>query len=256
IDGSRFISPDPLIVYQQKYAELSPYQFASNSPLKFLDIDGLEAGEPGWGAYMGSLELTSPDAYKLELKMQEISRGFSADIAKFSVRNVVESGINLPFRGIQMVTNPILYNITGASEFRGRYTLINTENVASFSSLFESETYLTKTNFLSDYGGNNVGTWNALGDGVSTISFGFGKSINIGVELGFTGIKGAAVSNLSRTVVVTPLKAVVNHAAGSSVNVENQVINQASNNDSNSFRLGINLGISLDKGNNEINSTE
>ena len=39
----RFISADPLIVYGQKYPELSSYQFASNSPIQAIDLDGLEA---------------------------------------------------------------------------------------------------------------------------------------------------------------------------------------------------------------------
>src|SRR6185295_18856973 len=39
----RFLSPDPIIVHEKKYAELSPYQFASNTPLQAIDLDGLEA---------------------------------------------------------------------------------------------------------------------------------------------------------------------------------------------------------------------
>ncbi|HBG71011.1 MAG: hypothetical protein A2W93_03085 [Bacteroidetes bacterium GWF2_43_63] len=39
----RFLSADPLIVQQQKYPELSPYQFASNMPIIAIDLDGLEA---------------------------------------------------------------------------------------------------------------------------------------------------------------------------------------------------------------------
>jgi RHS repeat-associated protein len=36
----RFLSVDPLT---QKYAELTPYQFASNTPIQAIDLDGLEA---------------------------------------------------------------------------------------------------------------------------------------------------------------------------------------------------------------------
>jgi len=39
---ARFPSPDPLIVYGQQYAELSSYQFASNTPIRAIDLDGLE----------------------------------------------------------------------------------------------------------------------------------------------------------------------------------------------------------------------
>lgn len=39
----RFLSVDPLT---PKYPELTPYQFASNNPVSFIDEDGLEAAEP------------------------------------------------------------------------------------------------------------------------------------------------------------------------------------------------------------------
>jgi RHS repeat-associated protein len=39
---ARFVSADPLIVSQKKYAWLSSYQFASNSPVWAVDLDGLE----------------------------------------------------------------------------------------------------------------------------------------------------------------------------------------------------------------------
>ncbi len=39
----KFLSTDPIIVFQQKYQELSSYQFASNTPICAIDLDGLEA---------------------------------------------------------------------------------------------------------------------------------------------------------------------------------------------------------------------
>ena len=42
---ARFFRVDP-ITY--KYPELTPYQFASNTPIKGIDIDGLELGFPEW----------------------------------------------------------------------------------------------------------------------------------------------------------------------------------------------------------------
>ncbi len=38
----KFLSTDPLIVYEKKYAELSSFQFASNRSIDVVDIDGLE----------------------------------------------------------------------------------------------------------------------------------------------------------------------------------------------------------------------
>ncbi len=44
----RFLSVDPIT---SKYPELTPYQFASNSPIRLIDIDGLEGGIPiSWGS--------------------------------------------------------------------------------------------------------------------------------------------------------------------------------------------------------------
>src|SRR5262245_5936760 len=41
----RFLSVDPLT---QKYPTLTPYQFASNSPISGIDRDGLEFFGAGW----------------------------------------------------------------------------------------------------------------------------------------------------------------------------------------------------------------
>ena len=60
----RFDMVDP---FTQKYPELTPYQFASDSPIKFVDIDGLEAGER---AFHASLSLMNQDAAELEDRMK------------------------------------------------------------------------------------------------------------------------------------------------------------------------------------------
>lgn len=41
----RFLSADPLIVQEQLYPELSPYQFASLNPIQNIDLDGLEGAD-------------------------------------------------------------------------------------------------------------------------------------------------------------------------------------------------------------------
>jgi RHS repeat-associated protein len=45
---ARFISADPIITHERKYPELTPYQFASNTPIRALDLEGLQA--VGWEA--------------------------------------------------------------------------------------------------------------------------------------------------------------------------------------------------------------
>ena len=44
METSRFLSIDPI---GRKYPELTPYQFASNTPIQAIDLDGLEAALPG-----------------------------------------------------------------------------------------------------------------------------------------------------------------------------------------------------------------
>ena len=38
----RFFNADPIIIKEHRYPELSPYQFASNTPIQAVDLDGLE----------------------------------------------------------------------------------------------------------------------------------------------------------------------------------------------------------------------
>ena len=45
----RFLSVDPI---SAEYPELTPYQFASNSPIQNIDLDGLEGSWAGFGQYM------------------------------------------------------------------------------------------------------------------------------------------------------------------------------------------------------------
>jgi RHS repeat-associated protein len=40
---ARFLRPDPIIIYGKNYQYLSSYQFASNTPIQAIDLDGLEA---------------------------------------------------------------------------------------------------------------------------------------------------------------------------------------------------------------------
>ncbi len=42
----RFLSSDPIA---NKYPELTPYQFASNTPIRAIDLDGLEAAIISFG---------------------------------------------------------------------------------------------------------------------------------------------------------------------------------------------------------------
>lgn len=45
----RFLSVDPI---SKEYPWYSPYQFAGNKPIKFIDIDGMEEGESFWTKFI------------------------------------------------------------------------------------------------------------------------------------------------------------------------------------------------------------
>ncbi len=70
----RFLSQDP-ITY--KYPDLSPYQYASNSPIALIDIDGLEGGKP---AGKGTLNIVlSPEADLEKIRSSSTISIFSSD---------------------------------------------------------------------------------------------------------------------------------------------------------------------------------
>ena len=64
----RFPSPDPLIIHEKKYPELSPYQFASNTPIQAIDLDGLEA----YGVYNKATSMLAliPDVSQVKAKLE------------------------------------------------------------------------------------------------------------------------------------------------------------------------------------------
>ncbi|MET3046483.1 AHH domain-containing protein [Flavobacterium covae] len=63
----RFFATDPLT---KKYPWYSPYQFAGNKVIKYVELEGLEEGER---AFRASLQLRNPQAYELEMKAQEMN---------------------------------------------------------------------------------------------------------------------------------------------------------------------------------------
>jgi RHS repeat-associated protein len=61
----RFFAVDPIA---HRYPYWTPYQFAGNMPIKFVDQEGLQAGER---AARAGLALASPEAYQMELKAHQ-----------------------------------------------------------------------------------------------------------------------------------------------------------------------------------------
>jgi hypothetical protein len=59
----RFLSVDPL---SGEYPWNSTYAFAENKVIRYVDLDGLEVGEPGNNSYRGAMLLMARDAKDAE----------------------------------------------------------------------------------------------------------------------------------------------------------------------------------------------
>jgi len=120
----RFPTPDPLIVKGQQYPELSPYQFASNTPIWALDLDGLEA----WPANHQVSEVMSINDFR-RFAVAEIKRLGQEDIkfdcadlplylfARYHFEREVELSFKNPIGGKTYSSNDTYYgNYTEKSE--------------------------------------------------------------------------------------------------------------------------------------------
>ncbi|MEW6774640.1 MAG: RHS repeat-associated core domain-containing protein [Bacteroidota bacterium] len=81
---ARFISPDPIIVMQHKYQDLSPYQFASNTPIQAIDLDGLEKGVVIYNWYLNGdkttikiqrVEVLKANGENVQLNLRKMQNG-------------------------------------------------------------------------------------------------------------------------------------------------------------------------------------
>ncbi|MEI7594425.1 MAG: RHS repeat-associated core domain-containing protein [Bacteroidota bacterium] len=94
---ARFISADPLIVKEQKYAWYSPYQFAGNKAINSIDLDGLEECD----SYVLQTSMGT-DAY-LKLQTQQTTEvnkavvSLTSSVAKPIV--IVGSSVLMPIAG-------------------------------------------------------------------------------------------------------------------------------------------------------------
>ncbi|PUZ21863.1 hypothetical protein DCC81_25085 [Chitinophaga parva] len=80
----RFLSTDPIA---KQYPELTPYQFASNSPIRLIDIDGLEGGIPI--KYQGDDPLTLLIDW---VKLRHHQGVINVDIAEGARKQAIQQG--------------------------------------------------------------------------------------------------------------------------------------------------------------------
>ena len=97
----RFLSEDPITA---EYPELTPYQFASNTPIQAIDLDGLEAAGVGCGCPMRQLE--SSDAMEQTgTAMVAVGRGYSK--AAFNTLKGTAHAITHPKQTINTVVHAV-----------------------------------------------------------------------------------------------------------------------------------------------------
>jgi len=91
----RFLSVDPIT---NKYPELTPYQFASNTPIQAIDVDGLEAWivKNKWNEHYISLFRTTVASNIRENKTA--GKKFTCDDLRLETIVTFSKANNLPFK--------------------------------------------------------------------------------------------------------------------------------------------------------------
>jgi len=143
----KFLSVDPLT---PKYPELTPYQFASNSPISGIDLDGLEYAYYMDGTFIG--HNTKDDQGK------ELSLSVSNSVRVFENSNVTnENTIRNRGKDLDIDINTFLHlSAFGYNEnTRNSYSQQATENIIINRSKIHKSS-LEKV--MGGMAGNNVGT--------------------------------------------------------------------------------------------------
>ncbi len=151
-DQSRFLSVDPIT---KKFAELSPYQYASNRPIEGIDLDGLEF-IPGTYNYKNALYISNLTLPKdKQLTQQELERRGNAMDEADRTGKLIGFGISLD-----------LFTGGKISQFLFYHELF---------SAFEHNKAKTPEGIAAQ----NARSWNALAN--SGLTFGLGKVIREGL---------------------------------------------------------------------------
>jgi len=106
----RFISADPLIVGQKKYAWLSGYQFAGDMPIKFIDIDGLEPGyydKDRW-VTQGDVLQRNPTSEEVKKIIEQYGMGIPK---QGPIEKLIESTISSPITFYSSIFLPIINQV-------------------------------------------------------------------------------------------------------------------------------------------------
>ncbi|MBK6730808.1 MAG: RHS repeat-associated core domain-containing protein [Bacteroidetes bacterium] len=147
----KFLSVDPLI---SSFPELTPYQFASNSPIENIDLDGLEASN-----YKNDLSPSQPIIKKLERGIYSVSHTYSGITTTFRFEQtnmwdmINRHGIVKSTIG-NAISNSITYNIQESklfsSSIQNKVTGVKREDLAGIDNVFRHLVF--QTTLIGAYG--------------------------------------------------------------------------------------------------------
>ena len=97
----KFLSVDPIT---KDYPELTPYQFASNTPIWAIDIDGLEAGLYGPGVTLSTAEKMAATENPIVTWWNSPASNRSKQGLAYQI-NYSQNGVNLDYTSFDGMTN-------------------------------------------------------------------------------------------------------------------------------------------------------
>ncbi len=116
----KFLSADPLIVCGKMYPELSTYQFASNTPIMAIDLDGKEAYYAANGKFIAWGELKGDDAPVILVSYKTVGIKIQRIETTLQIRDR-----NLTHLEFQQVA-AYAYNETYSGQTEDKYRVANT----------------------------------------------------------------------------------------------------------------------------------
>ena len=147
----RFPNVDPLT---KRFTDLSPYQFASNSPIAGIDLDGLEFYYTADGKFLGKIG-TSQQVYtadKIETKTREVSDSNGKMVVEKYQIAVNEVSLNVTHNKFQKAANVVMQE--GISQLSSEYLWIahtNNNNAKSKNMSF-TDRILSSYSSVTDKG--------------------------------------------------------------------------------------------------------
>ena len=136
----RFLSTDPL---KKNYPMLTPYQFASNTPIAAIDLDGLEAKVNIEVGYVNRQRTAIKIPVSLNIKVQIINLSSDPNIDMYTVKTNLENDLSSKLSGTfsSLVSSPFVFS--GNSKNDGVATIQYSKANQQYNLIYEVNTSAT-----------------------------------------------------------------------------------------------------------------